>query len=189
MTDKTKEIKAIHESFNHRKHMRACGLNIELDDKLESQHLEKEVHTAAIAFDKYIEENAHWMTLESLTDGKEKSEEFEYMWFKSYPVSFWESKKFVEYSKTMNKAGATNLTFGSEILGQEQKEFLDVLFNYGQNLAIHEVSYQLLEGAKAGDPRAVKMYLEMKQILNADKSQEELAAAIPRIQLMIGNNK
>ena len=100
-------------------------------------------------------------------DDLSRTEGVDFLWSMTYPLSFFKCRRIAQLARHMPKAEVMDKVFvgGYAFLSDEEKDFADRIFNYGRALGLSVVTKQLYDGAAEGDPRAVKMYLEMLKII------------------------
>lgn len=103
-----------------------------------------------------------------------------YIWTANMPIPFWLSKKVYESSKKMARNSVMSLVFPDYDLDANEMSLFDVLFEYGRARGMEVVCEQLYLGAQIGDPRAVKMYLEMMGVLDSELSEDEKLKKLTR---------
>jgi hypothetical protein len=102
-----------------------------------------------------------WLDLDSAQLSGEKS----YIWHASMPLPLWQCKEIYSAAKKMPKDVCRDLVFPDYELNQMETSLFDVIYSYGRAKGLDEVLTELFNGARAGDPRAVKMFLEVHDLL------------------------
>ena len=95
-----------------------------------------------------------------------------YVWHACMPLPFWQCREIFEAAHKMPKISVRDLVFSDYDLNSVEEELFDVVFVYGSACGLEVVATELYEGAAAGDPRAVKMYLEVIGLLD-DKNETD----------------
>lgn len=129
---------------------------------------------------------AHNMvTFESLLNGHEITDEMALTWRLLYPFSIYDAKKIVEVSSRVPKQICKDYLFPGVDFEPDETDFFEILSDFGKAHGIVLVTAPLFEGAIQGDPRAVKMYLDLLRVLDPDASEEEEAALrkLMRVQI------
>lgn len=96
-----------------------------------------------------------------------------YVWHANMPLPFWQSREIFEASKKMPRKSVISLIFPDYEMNASEQTLFDVLFEYGRAKGLEVVAGKLFEGAEAGDPRAVKMYLELQELIKKDDEDED----------------
>lgn len=112
----------------------------------------------------------------SWLNGTVPSDEQKFIWHANMPLAINVCEDI--YSASMRglpKKTVEALVFVNYELDKEEEELFDVVYNYGQAQGLMSVADELYEGAKAGDPRAVKMYLEISGLLLVTEESKESA--------------
>ena len=102
-----------------------------------------------------------WLELDEAQLSGEKS----YIWHASMPLPLWQCREIFDAAKKMPKEVCRDLVFPDYELNQMEGGLFDVVYAYGRARGLNEVLGELFAGARAGDPRAVKMYLEVHDLL------------------------
>lgn len=106
--------------------------------------------------------------------GNGATQEQNYIWHANMPISLWQCREIYEAAKRgLPKKTVENLIFADYDLNKNEEELFDVIYNYAQAKGLMIVADELFEGAKHGDPRAVKMYLEVSGLLLASEEDKE----------------
>lgn len=86
----------------------------------------------------------------------------EHAWFVHFPINFRTSRKIARAARIMNASRVESLVYPFAPLEDgAKKNFFDCLCGFGRSVGVLAVGEELYKGAVSGDPRAVKMYLEM----------------------------
>ena len=102
-----------------------------------------------------------WLELDDAQLSGEKS----YIWHASMPLPLWQCKEIYAAAKRMPKDICRDLVFPDYDLSPPEIGLFDVVYAYGRAKGLDKVLTELYNGASAGDPRAVKMYLEVHDLL------------------------
>jgi len=110
------------------------------------------------------------------SSGNGATEEENFIWHANMPISLWQCREIYEAAlRGLPKKTVEALVFPDYDLSKNELELFDVVYAYAQAKGLYAVADELYEGAKAGDPRAVKMYLEISGLLNVTPEDEEAA--------------
>ena len=90
-------------------------------------------------------------------------------WYIHFPIDAHTSQKIVRLAMRMPKENVESLVYPFVPLAGPKKKFFDALCGYGKSHGLSIVGNELFAGARAGDPRAVKMYLEMMSVLEESR--------------------
>ena len=122
-----------------------------------------------------------WLRPETVVDDDKR-----YVWQANMPLPFWKCEKIFEAARTMPKKNVVSLVFPDYELNADEMVLFDVVYDYGRACGLEVVALELYEGARAGDPRAVKMYLEMMGLIGQEEIDDEAAAKrLMRVELKI----
>lgn len=112
-----------------------------------------------------VEKNTHWSWL--------------------FPLSLYKSIDIYQLAHYLPRKLVWAKVFlgGYEMLGEDQRKFADIVFDYGQSVGLAVVGLELYNGASAGDPRAVKMYLEICGLLGEE--EEDVTKKLMRVKIDI----
>jgi len=130
----------------------------------------------------------HLVTFEALLNGHEITEQMAISWRLSYPFSIYDAKRIVKYACRMPKTMVKDYLFPGRDFEPDETDFFEVLADFGKAHGIALVTEPLFDGAVAGDPRAVKMYLELLRALDPDAAEEDEAALrkLMRVNINLG---
>ena len=159
----------------------------EMKEDLEDD--QKEGHDAIVAYNAHLH-NGGAVSFEVLEISKEEvSEDLALKWRWLFPLSIYKSIDVFQLSKRMPKRFVFDRVFigGMDEMEANQRDFAEVLFNYGRAAGLESVSGELYAGALSGDPRAVKMYLEMMNLIGIDEIDQEEASLrkLMRVELKL----
>ena len=166
------------------------SVDLEIEEMREDlEDDQREGHDAIVLYDKHVH-NGGAVSFEALDTKKDEiSEELALKWRWLFPLSLYKSIDVYQLSKRMPKRYVFDRVFigGMEGMEANQREFAEVLFNYGRAVGLEIISNELYEGAQSGDPRAVKMYLEMMNLIGVDESDQEEASLrkLMRVELKL----
>lgn len=90
-------------------------------------------------------------------------------WYIHFPIDAHTSRKIAQLSMRMPKDNVESLVYPFVPLIGSKKKFFDALSSYGKGHGLSVVGGELFAGARAGDPRAVKMYMEMMSVLEESR--------------------
>ena len=96
-----------------------------------------------------------------------------YVWHANMPLPLWQSQKIFEAAKKMPRKSVLALIFPDYELNANELTLFEVIFDYGRARGLEVVATKLYEGAENGDPRAVKMYLELMELVNIEGDDED----------------
>ena len=96
-----------------------------------------------------------------------------YVWHANMPLPLWQCKKIFESGHKMPKKSVMSLIFPDYEMNSNEITLFDVIFEYGRAKGLETVVTQLFQGAEGGDPRAVKMYLELMEHIGTDDEDED----------------
>jgi hypothetical protein len=88
------------------------------------------------------------------------------VWLDHFPIDVYTSRKIVDKAKRMPKDHIKSIIFPLYELGAEEDLFFEMLISFGSGIGLDLVTAELFDGARSGDPRAVKMYLEMQEYIS-----------------------
>jgi len=89
------------------------------------------------------------------------------IWLEHFPIDVYTSRKIASKAARMPKEHIRSVVFPLyPLMTDSQEEFFDLLVAFGAGVGLDLVSAELFEGARSGDPRAVKMYLEMQSYIS-----------------------
>lgn len=88
------------------------------------------------------------------------------IWLDHFPIDVYTSRKIVDKAQRMPKEHIKSIIFPLYELTKEEDLFFDVLVSFGSGIGLDLVTAELFDGARSGDPRAVKMYLEMQEYIS-----------------------
>lgn len=94
------------------------------------------------------------------------------IWYLNFPIDARTSRNIVQSAMRVPKENIESLYFPLAPLEGPKKKFFDALVAFGRSNGLQLVGNELYAGARAGDPRAVKMYLDMMGILDEDAKEE-----------------
>lgn len=96
------------------------------------------------------------------------------IWYISFPIDARTSRNVVQTAMRVPKDNVERLFYPLAPIEGAKKKFFDMLVGYGCSFGLKVVGDELLAGARSGDPRAVKMYLEMMKVLDVGGPREDL---------------
>lgn len=109
-----------------------------------------------------------------------------YVWQANMPLPFWQCEKIFEASRLMPKKNVMTLVFPDYELNADEMILFDVVFEYGRSCGLEVIAQELYSGAAAGDPRAVKMYLDMMGLIGQEELDDETAVKrLMRVELKL----
>ena len=139
-----------------------------LEDKMKSIA----VRNNGVAEENFYTKRRHEIEMKWLED-KTLDADRNYVWHANMPIPFWLCKQVYDASKKMPKGSVIALVFPDYELDAAEIALFDVLFDYGRARGLEIVAGKLYEGAENGDPRAVKMYLELMELIGVDLDDED----------------
>lgn len=104
---------------------------------------------------------------------KSLNSDLNYVWHANMPLPFWQCREIFEASKKMPRSSVMGLIFSDYDLNADETALFDVIFEYGRARGLEVVATKLYEGAESGDPRAVKMYLDMMRLIGSEELGED----------------
>ncbi len=121
-----------------------------------------------------------WLENDALGDLDNK-----HIWHASMPIPFWQCVEIFNASKKMPKKSVLPLIFPDYDLDASELGLFDVIFEYGRAKGLLLVADKLFEGAEMGDPRAVKMYLELVGVIGVEDDEDDRVKKLMRVNLNI----
>jgi len=118
--------------------------------------------------------------------GNGASVEQNYVWHANMSISLWQCRDIFDAAqKGLPKKSVEALVFADYEMDSNEELLFETCYMYGQAYGLNEVCGELFEGARAGDPRAVKMYLEVSGLLlkNAEDLEDINRKKLMRIKL------
>lgn len=149
-------------------------LNISLSEREENRRItEQGLKIVSAKGEKYLEACRNKIEFEWL--GHETYEEIpEYVktaWNMTFPFGFLLSWKIVQNSMRIPKDNVRELLFPlNPPSGGPREKLFDALCAFGRGLGLSVVGGELFNGARSGDPRAVKMYLDLMTALGQEEN-------------------
>lgn len=107
------------------------------------------------------------------SDQEEISEWIAAFWYIHFPIDAYTSKRIVQLAMRLPKENVEPLVYPFVPIVGSKKKFFGVLCDYGKSYGLSIVGNKLFNGASAGDPRAVKMYLELMSVLEETKENNK----------------
>lgn len=95
------------------------------------------------------------------------------IWYMNFPIDARTSRNIVQAAMRMPKENIERLFFPLAPIEGPKKKFFDILVEYGRGFGMRTVGDELFKGARSGDPRAVKMYLEMMKALDVNDGPKD----------------
>lgn len=95
------------------------------------------------------------------------------LWYLIMPLPYGLCEKIYEWSAYMSKNEVMRLAFQYYELDKEEADFFDIIYSYGRAAGMAKVGKQLFLGATGGDPRAVKMYLDLQTAIDSAEGDGE----------------
>lgn len=106
-----------------------------------------------------------------------------YIWHASMPLPLWQCKEIFRAAAKMPKDICRDLVFPDYSLGQAEEQLFEVVYAFGRAKGLDKVLSELYTGAANGDPRAVKMYLEVHKLL--EESRKDTLDNLLRVELSL----
>jgi hypothetical protein len=94
------------------------------------------------------------------------------IWYLNFPIDARTSRNIVQSAMRMPKENIEALYFPLAPIEGPKKKFFEALVAFGRSNGLQTVGNELYAGARAGDPRAVKMYLDLMGVLDEDTKEE-----------------
>jgi hypothetical protein len=94
------------------------------------------------------------------------------IWYMNFPIDARTSRNIVQSAMRVPKESIEPLYFPLAPIEGPKKKFFDALVEFGRANGLAIVGNELYAGARAGDPRAVKMYLDLMGVLDEDAKGE-----------------
>lgn len=88
------------------------------------------------------------------------------VWLDHFPIDVYTSRRISGLAARMPKEHILSIVFPLYDLSSAEEEFFDLLVSFGAGIGLDLVTAELFDGARSGDPRAVKMYLEMQSYIS-----------------------
>ena len=89
------------------------------------------------------------------------------VWLDHFPIDIYTSRKIASKAARMPKEHIRSIVFPLyKEMTKEEEEFFDLLVTFGAGIGLDVVTTELFDGARSGDPRAVKMYLDMQSYIS-----------------------
>lgn len=108
-----------------------------------------------------------------------------YVWHANMPLPLTLCKEIFLAAKKMPKNAVTDLIFPDYDLNANEMALFDVIYSYGRARGLFVVAEKLFDGAEAGDPRAIKMYLDMLGHINQEDDEEDRVKKLMRVSMNI----
>ena len=108
-----------------------------------------------------------------------------YVWHANMPLPHWQCRDLFEAAKKMPSKSVRYLIFPDYELNADEEALFEVIFEYGRAKGLEVVAGELYIGATAGDPRAVKMYLELMELIGTEDTEDDRVKKLMRILLDI----
>jgi hypothetical protein len=104
------------------------------------------------------------------------------VWYLNFPIDARTSREIVQTSMRVPKENIEALFFPLAPIEGPKKKFFEALVAFGRGCGLRVVGNELYAGAKAGDPRAVKMYFDMMGI-GGDEAVDGDTSKLMRVEL------
>lgn len=100
-----------------------------------------------------------------------------YIWHANMPLPLCTCRDLYEAAmRGLPKKAVISLVLPDYDMDANESQLFEVVYSYGQAKGLMVVAEELFEGAKHGDPRAVKMYLEISGLLAVSAEDADAAA-------------
>lgn len=109
-----------------------------------------------------------------------------YVWHASMPLPFWQCQQIFKSAKKMPRSATIALVFPDYTLNEDESSLFDVIFEYGKAKGLEVIADRLYSGAESGDPRAVKMYLELMEHIGGELTEEDQLRRLMTVSFNIG---
>ena len=92
-----------------------------------------------------------------------------YIWHANMPLPLWLCREVYDAARKVPMNIVEGLLFSDYAMSADERELFELVCEYGKSAGLLSIAEKLFEGAESGDPRAVKMYLELNGALEAQE--------------------